>query len=63
MPDIGLEQAGLGTFLKQNNLFVPPNQREYAWTDEEVMQLFQANLATEFYAKVRANLKEKGLAL
>lgn len=30
---------------------------------QKVMQLFQANLATEFYAKVRANLKEKGLAL
>ncbi len=29
----------------------------------KVMQLFQANLANEFYAKVRAELKEKGVQL
>lgn len=41
MREIGLEQAGLGTVLRNNSLFVPPNQREYAWTTEEVKQLFQ----------------------
>ncbi len=40
MREIALEQAGLGTVLRNNSLFVPPNQREYAWTEEEVMQLF-----------------------
>jgi hypothetical protein len=39
---IGFEQAGLGSVLKQNQLVVPPNQREYAWrADREVRQLFQ----------------------
>ena len=38
---IGFEQLGLGSVLKQNQLFVPPNQREYSWTDSEVLQLFQ----------------------
>jgi hypothetical protein len=38
---IGFDQVGLGTALKQNQLFVPPNQREYAWTDVEVTQMFQ----------------------
>lgn len=37
---IGLEQAGIGSLLKQNLLYVPPNQREYAWTEREVEQLF-----------------------
>jgi hypothetical protein len=37
---IGFEQVGLGTALKQNQLFVPPNQREYAWTEDEVRQMF-----------------------
>ena len=45
MPDtksqIAFEQLGLGAVLKQNLLAVPPNQREYAWTDKEVTQLFQ----------------------
>lgn len=38
---IAFEQAGLGSILKQNQLIVPPNQREYAWTDRQVKQLFQ----------------------
>lgn len=38
---IGFEQIGLGAVLKQNQLDVPANQREYAWTDDEVTQLFQ----------------------
>lgn len=29
----------------------------------KVMQLYQVNLSTEFYAKVRANLKAKGITL
>lgn len=38
---IGFEQIGLGSILKQNQLVVPPNQREYSWTEREVRQLFQ----------------------
>jgi hypothetical protein len=38
---IAFEQAGLGSVLRQNQLVVPSNQREYAWTDREVRQLFQ----------------------
>lgn len=45
MPDtqsqIAFKQSGLGSVLKQNQLVVPPNQREYAWTEKEVQQLFQ----------------------
>lgn len=45
MPDsrsqIAFDQIGLGTSLKSYQLEVPPNQREYAWTEEEVNQLFQ----------------------
>ena len=37
---IGFEQAGIGSVLRQNLLRVPPNQREYAWTEREVGQLF-----------------------
>ncbi len=38
---IAFEQAGLGSVLKHNKLVVPANQRDYAWTDKEVTQLFQ----------------------
>ena len=45
MPDtqsqIAFEQSGLGSVLKYARLVVPPNQREYSWTDREVTQLFQ----------------------
>ena len=45
MPDIeseiGFAQLGLGNVLKQYNLAVPPNQREYAWTEKEVGALFK----------------------
>ena len=37
---IGFEQVGIGSLLRQNLLRVPPNQREYAWTEREVGQLF-----------------------
>ncbi len=37
---IGFEQAGIGSLLRHNLLRVPPNQREYAWTEREVGQLF-----------------------
>jgi hypothetical protein len=36
---IAFDEAGLGGILKQHLLAVPPNQREYAWTEEEVTQL------------------------
>lgn len=38
---IGFEQLGLGNVLKQNQLVVPPNQREYSWTDKEITTLLQ----------------------
>lgn len=38
---IGFEQVGLRTAIRQNQLVVPPNQGDYAWTDDEVKQLFQ----------------------
>ena len=38
---IAFEQAGLGSVLKRNKLIVPANQRDYAWTDQEVTRLFQ----------------------
>lgn len=38
---ISYEQAGLGGVLKHNQLLVPPNQREYAWEERQVTQLFQ----------------------
>ena len=37
---IAFDQSGLGSILKQHQLAVPPNQREYAWTAREVTQLF-----------------------
>jgi hypothetical protein len=38
---IAFLQAGLGGLLRQYQLEVPPNQREYAWREDEVTQLFQ----------------------
>jgi Protein of unknown function DUF262/Protein of unknown function (DUF1524) len=38
---IAFDQAGLGNLLKSYQLEVPPNQREYAWTDVEVTRLLQ----------------------
>lgn len=39
--EIGFAQLGLASVLKQNQLVVPPNQREYSWTSREVRTLFQ----------------------
>lgn len=38
---IGFDQLGLGGILRQYQLEVPPNQREYAWGEREVQNLFQ----------------------
>lgn len=38
---IGFQQIGLGGILKQYRLKVPPNQREYSWTEKEVTTLLQ----------------------
>jgi hypothetical protein len=38
---IGFQQIGLGSILKQYRLRVPPNQREYSWTEREVTRLLQ----------------------
>lgn len=39
--EIGFAQLGLGSVLKQNQLVVPTNQREYAWELKEVRTLFR----------------------
>jgi uncharacterized protein with ParB-like and HNH nuclease domain len=39
--EIGFAQLGLGSVLKQNQLSVPPNQRDYAWETKEVRTLLQ----------------------
>jgi uncharacterized protein with ParB-like and HNH nuclease domain len=44
MPEPGsqqIQQSGLGGVLKGFRLHVPPNQREYSWTDKEVTTLLQ----------------------
>lgn len=38
---IAFEELGLGSVLRQYRLEVPPNQREYSWTEREVTQLFK----------------------
>lgn len=38
---IGFQQVGLGGVLRQYRLMVPPNQREYSWTEQEVTTLLQ----------------------
>ena len=35
------QSLGIGAVLKAHRLKVPPYQREYAWTDEEVRQLYE----------------------
>ena len=37
--EIGFAQLGLASILKQHQLSVPPNQREYSWTEREVKTL------------------------
>ena len=43
MPDatFSFSQLGLASILSQNQLIVPPNQRDYSWTEREVTTLFQ----------------------
>jgi uncharacterized protein with ParB-like and HNH nuclease domain len=38
---IGVIHLGLGEILRTHKLTVPPNQREYSWTDKEVTTLLQ----------------------
>jgi hypothetical protein len=35
------DEVGLASVLRQHLLAVPPNQREYSWTEEQVGQLFE----------------------
>ncbi|MGH9920659.1 MAG: DUF262 domain-containing protein, partial [Nitrososphaerales archaeon] len=35
-----MEQGGIGSVLRRNQLFVPPNQRDYSW-QEEVLELYR----------------------
>lgn len=41
MTEISFDQLGIGSVLKQHRLVIPPNQREYAWTEKQVTTLFQ----------------------
>jgi hypothetical protein len=36
---IDFEHLGIGTVLSRYSLLVPPNQREYKWTDDQVLDL------------------------
>jgi len=38
---IDFQEVGIGGVLKQYRLVVPPNQREYSWTEREVTTLFE----------------------
>jgi hypothetical protein len=38
---IAFEELGLGSLLKRYRLRVPPNQREYAWTEREITDLLK----------------------
>ena len=38
---ITFDHKGIGAILAHNRLTVPVNQREYAWEDEHVTDLFQ----------------------
>ena len=49
-PRIELDPYGLGTILKHYFVQVPLNQRDYAWEDENVKQLFD-----DFAAAISAN--------
>jgi hypothetical protein len=40
-PIVKFDQIGIAGILRQFRLEVPPNQREYSWTDKEVTTLFQ----------------------
>ena len=39
--NIEAKQLGIGDVLRYNRLVVPPNQREYAWEEGNVLDLFQ----------------------
>ena len=41
MNQMDFERLGIGSVLRRYRLFVPPNQREYAWTEREVSTLFR----------------------
>lgn len=41
MAAFAFHQLGLASILKQQKLVVPPNQRDYSWTEKEVTTLLQ----------------------
>jgi len=41
MSEFKFSQLGLASILSQNRLVVPPNQRNYSWTSDEVTTLLQ----------------------
>ena len=41
MAGFGFNQLGLASILKQHKLEVPPNQRDYSWTEKEVTTLLR----------------------
>ena len=41
MNQMEFERLGIGSVLRRYRLFVPPNQRDYAWTEREASTLFR----------------------
>lgn len=55
---IGFEQLGIGSVLSRHSLFVPPNQREFSWTEREVQALFH-----DFHKAIADSDKSQGYFL
>lgn len=41
MASISFKDEGIARAIKEGNLFVPPNQREYAWEQKHVTDLYE----------------------
>jgi hypothetical protein len=41
MPAIKFEPMGIGDLVRDRRLIVPPNQRSYAWEEQNVRELLQ----------------------
>jgi uncharacterized protein with ParB-like and HNH nuclease domain len=41
MPAINFDPVGIGDLIRRGRLMVPPNQRSYAWEEQNVRDLLQ----------------------
>jgi len=41
MASISFKDEAIARVIKEGNLFVPPNQREYAWEEKHVRDLYE----------------------